>query len=376
MSKNLPENQDYAEYTVVKPEAKESWITKAVNAVRNGINTAAKKIMDASYGVGRLAKRASGPLAAATLVAAAPGLKGCVFDASGLAPTTDAKVESDRPINDGSIDAGDSQPDPDAGDAETDAGDGSTDPDAGDAQPTTETICNDGVDNDNDGKTDCADFDCVNHTGPNGMICEYQTETRCADGHDNDADGLTDCADPNCNNQSCGNGCACVGGEKTEHASGCSDGIDNDGDTLVDCDDPNCLGYVNTIGGWACDATTPGVIIETNCVDGVDNDGDGNTDCDDADCDGNPACPQTEICNDGVDNNANAYIDCIDADCKNALRCTAEWHNLCIAGANANDPCLTGAPLGTCYNGQCTEYTDTNGRRECKPNSTSCYSNQ
>ena len=58
--------------------------------------------------------------------------------------------------------------------------------------PTTETSCDDGVDNDGDGLTDCADSDC------NGVGDCESPETTCDDGIDNDSDGVTDCDDANC----------------------------------------------------------------------------------------------------------------------------------------------------------------------------------
>lgn len=53
----------------------------------------------------------------------------------------------------------------------------------------------------------------------------------CDDGVDNDGDGLTDCDDPDCDSDP---SCAPVEPEI------CNDGIDNDGDGLTDCDDPDC----------------------------------------------------------------------------------------------------------------------------------------
>jgi hypothetical protein len=48
----------------------------------------------------------------------------------------------------------------------------------------TSEICNDGIDNDNDGDFDLDDSDCA--------------ETNCIDGIDNNFNGFTDCDDPNC----------------------------------------------------------------------------------------------------------------------------------------------------------------------------------
>jgi len=61
-----------------------------------------------------------------------------------------------------------------------------------------ETLCKDGIDNDQDGKTDCADSDCAANP-----VC--LPETLCKDGIDNDQDGKTDCADSDCAaNPNCG----------------------------------------------------------------------------------------------------------------------------------------------------------------------------
>ncbi len=63
-----------------------------------------------------------------------------------------------------------------------------------------ETACTDGIDNDGDGQTDCADSDCegVGICGPEGRL------TTCSDGYDNDGDGDIDCADAGCaRNRSC-----------------------------------------------------------------------------------------------------------------------------------------------------------------------------
>lgn len=73
--------------------------------------------------------------------------------------------------------------------------DGSTPPPAGE-----ETLCTDGLDNDSDGLTDCADPDCVGVStcGPEGR------DVTCSDGYDNDGDGDIDCLDAGCaKNKSC-----------------------------------------------------------------------------------------------------------------------------------------------------------------------------
>lgn len=57
------------------------------------------------------------------------------------------------------------------------------------AYPGAKEICNDGIDNDGNGFTDCEDFNCENSS----MI-----ECNCGDGKDNDGDGFTDCDDNDC----------------------------------------------------------------------------------------------------------------------------------------------------------------------------------
>ncbi len=154
------------------------------------------------------------------------------------------------------------------------SGDGGTDADAdadSDADTDTDTdaentaaACQDGIDNDGDGLTDCDDDDCEDFA-----FCQQQ-ESDCSDGVDNDGDGDTDCADDDCSGQA-----ACQ-----ENTYGnCQDGIDNDLDGLTDCDDEECEVFDY------CEEH------EQDCGDGVDNDDDGLTDCDDTeDCAGAPEC--------------------------------------------------------------------------------------
>lgn len=80
----------------------------------------------------------------------------------------------------------------------------------------------------------------------------------CGDGIDNNANGKADCADPACAGQA-----SCT-------ESQCTDKLDNDGDGATDCKDSDCAKNA------AC--------VETACGDGQDNDGDGATDCGDVDC--------------------------------------------------------------------------------------------
>ena len=91
-----------------------------------------------------------------------------------------------------------------------------------------------------DTDADCTDDDacttdsclagaCVNRTDPDCSECVPSAEI-CGDGIDNDCDEATDCADANCAEAP-----ACQGPVEI-----CGDCIDNDGDGFVDLDDPDC----------------------------------------------------------------------------------------------------------------------------------------
>ncbi len=68
------------------------------------------------------------------------------------------------------------------------------------ATPTSTPIanapqCSNGIDDDNDGSTDLADFSCQNNANHND---EKNPKSACQDGVDDDKDGLTDMDDPGC----------------------------------------------------------------------------------------------------------------------------------------------------------------------------------
>ena len=128
-----------------------------------------------------------------------------------------------------------------------DSADSDTDAD-GDADTDVED-CDDGIDNDGDGKKDCKDDDCA-----------AECVEDCSDGKDNDGDLYADCDDTDC---ATATGCVEV----------CGDGADNDNDKLADCDDPDCVDFC----------------LE-DCSDGKDNDADGDADCDDDECFGDVNC--------------------------------------------------------------------------------------
>ncbi|MBI5509201.1 MAG: hypothetical protein HY903_10645 [Deltaproteobacteria bacterium] len=176
----------------------------------------------------------------------------------------------------------------------------------------TDTLCQNGADDDNDGNTDCNDPDCV--TTATVTVCRGGGENSvalCHDTQDNDNDGAADCADPDCLMLGCG--------ENTDEY--CGDGIDNDGDSYVDCGDYDCkYGCLVTL---CLDPTKP-VPERTpeECADGQDNDGDGHADCTDYGCqDCVPACQAglgentLALCTDGLDNDSDTAADCKDTEC-------------------------------------------------------------
>ncbi len=148
-------------------------------------------------------------------------------------------------------------------------------------------FCDDGVDNDQDGATDCDDNDCSADA-----FCA-EGGPLCFNGIDDNGNGLADCADPSCQ----ADHGICASSETTCEGIGdwdcCTDGYDNDGDGALDCADSQC----NT--NPECDAGIP--ITELYCQNGVDDDEDGLTDCDDDDCDGASSCLEpVSSCGDGI----------------------------------------------------------------------------
>lgn len=137
------------------------------------------------------------------------------------------------------------------------------------APTTTETVCNDRIDNDGDTVFDCGDHDCAGDPAckPDGQP-EY-TEERCGDWIDNDADGAFDCDDSDCADKE-----ACKGSwdrkpKEVAGAVGPADGIDRSADPA-------------DLIGVGKDAD--GERSEHMCSDGYDNDNDGKTDCEDLGC--------------------------------------------------------------------------------------------
>ena len=95
---------------------------------------------------------------------------------------------------------------------------------SGDVTPAED--CDNGVDDDGDGQTDCWDSNCTNDP-----FCRAEPgDEICVNGADDDGDGFTDCYDSDCADDP---GCQ-AGGEI------CGNGVDDDGDGHTDCADSDC----------------------------------------------------------------------------------------------------------------------------------------
>jgi len=184
--------------------------------------------------------------------------------------------------------------------------------------------CADGIDNDRDTWTDCADPDCHDFAA-----CGFEL---CDDGIDNDADQLVDCRDFDC-------------GHSDSCREDCDDGLDNDRDGAVDCDDSECF------------PVSPCRIPE-DCDDGIDNDRDGSVDCQDRECQGIGDCPGPEICGDNIDNDLDGLLDCADFQCIGILPCLGL--EICGDGIDNN-----GDQKADCDDPQCIRIGSCLGIEDC-----------
>ncbi|MCG2718345.1 MAG: hypothetical protein L6408_05870, partial [Nanoarchaeota archaeon] len=189
-----------------------------------------------------------------------------------------------------------------------------------------ETICNDNIDNDCDGKTDCSDTDCEAKDVDD--VCFGCEPEICNNDIDDDCDRYIDCADNDCLPDVEPDG-------PCSHCSVeiCNNIIDDDCDGKIDCADNECLGdqYCISLG-----------CIWEICDDGIDNDCDGIVDYGDWDC---PDCNMSQTL-------------CVDGQCRN--RC--EEYGGTMGCITQNDICEEGEGCGCedCYDERdsCNSYLE------------------
>jgi uncharacterized protein (UPF0333 family) len=206
--------------------------------------------------------------------------------------------------------------------------------------------CDDGFDNDDDGKTDQSDASCLcnpvseteecdledscnNHDDCGGdYICNRQGNcavNECLNRESDDDDGLDDGIDAAChcgeyiyetnacdvgdgcnNDEDCLSGLVCnaSGVCAEEVVDNCSDSVDNDADTFIDGDDAACHCGENIYETNACDVGD-GCNNDEDCLIGLV-------------CNASGVCAEEEVvdnCSDSIDNDGDHYIDNFDAAC-------------------------------------------------------------
>ena len=189
--------------------------------------------------------------------------------------------------------------------------------------PSEDTLeaCSNGIDDDNNGFTDCEDFSCSMSTDPE--ILDYcdsfpseDTLDTWSNGVDDDENGFADCADFSCSQSEDPAIQEYCEDQLEATYERCTDCIDNDGNGFVDCGDFSCADVQAADGSYACResgtrdltaaeyecedsacASTLQQLVLTNatlfCTDGEDNDRDGFVDCDDFDCAMDPVANPT-----------------------------------------------------------------------------------
>ena len=224
--------------------------------------------------------------------------------------------------------------------------------------------CDDGIDNDDDGRIDyphdpgCASPEDEDEDDP-------LAAPMCSNGYDDDGDGLIDFGqDPECSS-------AADPDERPE----CSDGIDNDGDGRVDFD-RNRDGTPDTQRDFQC-ACALDISEASNpaCSDGCDNDNDGLIDMLDPGCEDPNDSDESHVaqCNDGIDNNGDGLIDFPeDPACPNLLKVreqTLTEVTACNDGVdNDGDGAIDHSSTGGGDSG-CLSAADTDERPSCEEDS-------
>jgi hypothetical protein len=222
--------------------------------------------------------------------------------------------------------------------------------------------CHDGVDNDCNGFTDCADAACANDPGCATMACTPFSTRACYTGPAGTA-GIGQCKPgmESCTAQ--GNWSGVCGGQVLpgSEAGNCHDNIDNDCNGFTDCqdgaciNDPGCQPMACTpFSTRACYTGPVGTENVGQCKPGTEAcDAQGNWS---GVCSGQ-VVPGSEAgnCQDNIDNDCNGLTDCADPACFT--------DPACVCRPNATQPCYDG-PLATDGVGAChagTQTCDANG---------------
>lgn len=137
---------------------------------------------------------------------------------------------------------------------------------------------------------------------PNRTPSDETTLTACKDGIDNDQNGYTDCEDFSCAKSRDATVVAyCESLPKENTLDACKNKIDDDNNGYTDCEDFSCRNHADLAVRQACQESVGLTIAEVNqkCSDTIDNDQDGFIDCADWDCSWNPdvtVCKGSRVC--------------------------------------------------------------------------------
>jgi len=184
----------------------------------------------------------------------------------------------------------------------------------------------------------------------------------CANGVDDDGDLYTDCADEDCmGTPECG---MCIVNGMCDFREAC---------TCDECDaDAYCSDPTNCFDDGICDQFNEGCVCADcalvpncapppveDCTNQIDDDADGFLDCKDPDCALDPACQ--EDCSNGLDDDLDGLPDCMDTDCAMAPACgyceidgACTSADACTCAECAADP-LCSDPLACSNDGICVE---------------------
>jgi Cys-rich repeat protein len=214
---------------------------------------------------------------------------------------------------------------------------------AGYCEELTE-ICEDRVDNDNDGYIDCLDDDCANYDNQfSGFSCcikdancplfcdtsEYGGTYQCVDCLINDdCPSYNVCLNGECSfmecieDADCTNQLYCVTDEFRCAEGWCHDSNDNDYDGLTDCQDPDCIGRTSPAGLDCC-------IEKDDCIEGMCS----NNQCVECATDGD--CAAGETCQAGscvfsgcaMDSDCSPPDTCVFGTCWDTQGCVAQTDN-------------------------------------------------